>query len=156
MSVDESTVILGPIDQVGCARASSIVTSASSARLRPRKGPPLAVSTMRATRAGSPLALAARHWCTAQCSESTGTMWPAPGRPSTERTTGPPAINDSLLASAKRRPPASAARVTRRPAKPTTPLTHTSATAPRSASAASPARTSVPDGTPSWTTAAQR
>ena len=119
---------------------------ASSARLRPRNGPPLAVSTMRATRERSPLALAARHWCTAQCSESTGTMWPAPGRSSTERTTGPPAISDSLLASARRRPAASAARVTRRPAKPTTPLTHTSATAPRSANAASPARTSVPAG----------
>ena len=32
MSVDESTVIFGPIDHVGWASASSIVTAASSAR----------------------------------------------------------------------------------------------------------------------------
>ena len=40
-------MIFGPIDQVGWARASSIVTSASSAAVRPRNGPPLAVSTIR-------------------------------------------------------------------------------------------------------------
>src|SRR5829696_8309794 len=154
MSVDESIVIFGPIDQVGWARASSIVTSASSARVRPRNGPPLAVRTMRATRSESPPALAARHWCTAPCSESTGTMWPAPGRSSAARTTGPPAISDSLLASARRRPAAMAASVTRRPAKPTTPLTHTSATPPSSASASSPPRTSVPGGTRAATAAA--
>ena len=39
MSVDESTVIFGPIDQVGWASASSMVTSASSAAERPRNGP---------------------------------------------------------------------------------------------------------------------
>ena len=49
MSVDESIVIFGPIDQVGWARASSTVTSASSAFDRPRNGPPDAVSTMRLT-----------------------------------------------------------------------------------------------------------
>src|SRR4029453_12680383 len=47
MSVDESTVILGPIDQVGWARASATVTSARSSRLRPRKGAPLAVGQVR-------------------------------------------------------------------------------------------------------------
>ena len=45
-SVAESIVIFGPIDQVGCASASSGVTSASSSRVLPRNGPPLAVTTM--------------------------------------------------------------------------------------------------------------
>ena len=54
MRVDESTVIFGPIFHVGWARASSMVTDASSARLRPRNGPPLAVSTIRCTRSGRP------------------------------------------------------------------------------------------------------
>ena len=44
-SVAESIVIFGPMFQVGCASASSGVTSASSSRVRPRNGPPLAVST---------------------------------------------------------------------------------------------------------------
>ena len=43
-SVAESIVIFGPMIQVGCASASSGVTSASSSRVRPRNGPPLAVS----------------------------------------------------------------------------------------------------------------
>ncbi len=55
MRVDESTVILGPIDHVGWARASAMVTSASSARVRPRNGPPLAVRTMRASRSTLPV-----------------------------------------------------------------------------------------------------
>jgi hypothetical protein len=45
ISVEESTVIFGPMLQVGWARASSMVTSARSAAARPRNGPPLAVST---------------------------------------------------------------------------------------------------------------
>ncbi len=40
ISVAESIVILPPIAQVGCASASSTVTSSSSARERPRNGPP--------------------------------------------------------------------------------------------------------------------
>ena len=139
MRVDESTVIFGPIDHVGWARASSTVTCSSSARGRPRKGPPLAVSTMRRTRAG--LSLARRHMCTAQCSESTGTS-SAPGVRRARWTTGPAAMRDSLLARASRRPASRVARVTRRPAKPTTPLTTTSASSARLARASTPARTS--------------
>ncbi len=45
MSVAESMVILGPIDQLGCASACSGVTAARSAALRPRKGPPDPVSS---------------------------------------------------------------------------------------------------------------
>ena len=40
MSVAESIVIFGPICQVGCLSASSAVTSVSSRRVLPRKGPP--------------------------------------------------------------------------------------------------------------------
>ena len=86
MSVLESIVILGPICQVGWARASATVTRSSSAGLRPRKGPPLAVSTMDDTRSGR--SLARRHWWTAQCSESTGII-AAPEAARARRTTGP-------------------------------------------------------------------
>ena len=69
MSVAESIVILPPMSHVGCASASSTVTSASSARVRPRNGPPDAVSTSFSTVPGrSP----ASSWCSAECSESTG------------------------------------------------------------------------------------
>ena len=90
---------------------------ASSAAERPRNGPPLAVSTMRARRSTPLSGRARRHWWTAQCSESTGTI-SAPGVARARCTTGPAAISDSLLASASRRPASRAARVTSRPAKP--------------------------------------
>ena len=45
----ESIVILPPMSQVGWASASSRVTSRSSAAVRPRNGPPDAVSTSRST-----------------------------------------------------------------------------------------------------------
>ena len=57
--VAESTVIFGPMRQVGCASASSGVTSVSSSRVRPRNGPPEPVSTRLATWSGDE---AARHW----------------------------------------------------------------------------------------------
>ncbi len=45
ISVAESTVIFAPIAQVGWLSACSTVTSVSSARVRPRNGPPEAVIT---------------------------------------------------------------------------------------------------------------
>ena len=57
MRVDESTVIFGPIDHVGCAKASAVVTSRSSAAVRPRNGPPLPVRISRSGGADWP----ARH-----------------------------------------------------------------------------------------------
>ena len=51
-SVAESIVIFGPICQVGCESASSTVTPSSSARERPRNGPPDAVSTRPSTESG--------------------------------------------------------------------------------------------------------
>lgn len=59
----------GPIAHVGWASASAGVTWASSALLRPRKGPPEAVTTSLRTSARVPEASA---WKSAACSESTG------------------------------------------------------------------------------------
>ncbi len=58
--VAELIVMTGPMFQVGCASACSGVTPASSARLRCRNGPPLAVSTSRLTSAGVAAAQALR------------------------------------------------------------------------------------------------
>ena len=133
-------MILGPMLQVGWARASLDGDRRRGRRaVRPRNGPPLAVSTSRATRAG--LSVARRHWWMAPCSLSTGTS-SAPGVRRARCTTGPAAISDSLLASARRRPASRVARVTDRPAKPTTPLTTTSASVARLAMASAPPRTS--------------
>ena len=62
-------------------------------------------------------------------------------------------MSDSLLASASRFPASSAAIVTGRPAKPTTALSTTSALRAAATMPSSPTMTSVPDGTPSRTSA---
>lgn len=111
----------GPMFQVGCASACSGVTCVNSSRCRPRNGPPLAVTTSRRT---SPRAPPRRHWASAECSESTGTI--CPGRVTAAFTSGPPATSDSLFASARVRPARSAARVGASPSEPTTPLSTTS------------------------------
>ena len=54
MSVAESTVIFGPMDQLGCFNACSGVTVARSATCRPRKGPPEPVSSSSSTGASRP------------------------------------------------------------------------------------------------------
>ena len=59
VSVDESMVILAPMSHVGCFSASSTVTCSSSERVRPRNGPPLAVSRSRPTSSRAP---ARRAW----------------------------------------------------------------------------------------------
>src|SRR6266566_2662574 len=63
--------------QVGCASASSGPTSASSSRVRPRNGPPEAVSTSECTLSGL---RSSRHWYAAECSLSTGSSRPPPRR----------------------------------------------------------------------------
>ena len=136
-SVALLTVMTGPMVQVGWASACSGVTSASSALLRWRKGPPLAVTISRAT---SPARPPRRHCAIAECSESTGTIWPGAAMPA---TSGPPMISDSLLASASTRPARSAARVAASPTAPVTALSTTSqGRAARSATASGPAMTS--------------
>lgn len=114
--VAEFTVMTGPMAQVGCARASAGVTSASSAFVRPRNGPPEAVTTSLRTSARVP---EARAWKRAACSESTGMIWPGFA---TAFTSGPPTMSDSLLASARVRPASRAARVGARPMEPVMPL----------------------------------
>ena len=119
-SVAELIVTSGPMFQVGCASACFGVTPASRSRLQPRNGPPLAVSTRRRTSESRP---ARRHCAIVECSESTGTICPGLAR---LVTSGPPMINDSLLARASTRPASSAASVARSPAAPVTPLSTTS------------------------------
>ena len=71
----------------------------------------------------------------AECSESTGTSWPGFA---VRSTSDPPATSDSLLASARRAPDSSAARVAPRPIDPTRALSTTSdSTSRTSRSAAS-------------------
>ena len=120
-SVAELMVTTGPMSQVGCARACAAVTDAICAAVRPRKGPPEAVSTRALTSRSAP---ERRHWARALCSESTGTICPGRAAPVTSR---PPAISDSLLASASMRPARSAANVGSRPTDPVIPLSTTSA-----------------------------
>ena len=112
-SVAELIVMTGPMFQVGWASACSGVTSVSSSRRRPRNGPPLAVRISRRTSARLP---ERRHCASAECSESTGTIWS--GRCTAARTSGPPATSDSLFASASVRPARSAASVGARPERP--------------------------------------
>ena len=133
-SVAELMVMTGPIDHVGCCSASSTVTSARSSRVRPRNGPPDAVSTSRRT---SPRDPARRHWASAECSESTGTIWPGRAR---SVTSEPPMIRDSLLASASVVPASSAASVGRSPTAPVMPLSTTSHSRPAASVEASSPR----------------
>ena len=113
ISVAESIVILPPIAQVGCASACSTVTSCSCARVRPRNGPPLAVIVRRSTAPGG---WPASSWCSAVCSESTGTIC-APVASASALTSSPPTTSDSLLASARSMPSPSVATVGPRPGR---------------------------------------
>ncbi len=133
---------------MGWASASATVTAPSRSAGQPRNGPPDAVRSSRATSVVA--CTAARHWCRAQCSESTGTI-SAPGVRRAFCTTGAPAISDSLFASASSFPASSAAIVTGRPAKPTTPLSTTSALPAAATKPSSPTITSVRAGTPART-----
>src|SRR3546814_16188328 len=67
--VAESTEILAPMSQFGCATAWAGVTAAISARLKARNGPPEAVRTRRSTLCGRSWS---STWKMALCSESTG------------------------------------------------------------------------------------
>ncbi len=128
----ESTVIFGPIAQVGCASADSTVTvgqlvgglargtvhrSRSAADGSPR-------GRGRTTTAGTDAMRSVR--CRPARFRHRASI-AAAGRP------GPAAIRLSLLASAKRLPACNVSTVTVSPAKPTTPLTTTSATSTMSA-----------------------
>ena len=149
-SVAEFVVMTRPMEKFGWARACCGVTSARSARLRPRNGPPLAVTTRRRTSSARP----PRRLCAmALCSESTGTIWSGAAA---ALTSGPPMMSDSLFASASTDPASRAARVGRRPIDPVIPLSTTSAPHPAAIVAASaPTTTSVTDaGRPACAAAA--
>ncbi len=76
-------------------------------------------------------------------------MTSAPGVCRDRWTSGAPAMMDSLLANASRRPASRAARVTLNPAKPTTPFTATWASVAMWASPSVPTTTSTPGPSPS-------
>src|SRR5262245_22243785 len=120
--------------QVGCASACSGVTSSSSARVRPRNGPPEPVSTSVSTCSGP---RPSRHWKSAECSLSTGRIRPRP-RSLASRASSPAATRLSLFASARSMPCSSAQRVAWTPAKPTTALSTTSGWARSSSPVRSP------------------
>ena len=68
----ESMVILDPMHQFGCCKASSFVAWARKSKSRSRKGPPEAVRIIFSTEfPSSP----ARHWKIAECSLSTGIIF---------------------------------------------------------------------------------
>src|SRR5262245_35896590 len=136
ISVELSTVIFAPMFHVGCASASATVTCSRASRVRPRNGPPLALSTLRATSDARP---ARRHCQMAECSESTGMISPPPA-PRAWATTGPAAIRLSLFASASRLPAPSAESVAGSPAKPTTAFSTTSASSSAESSASASGR----------------
>ena len=69
ISVAESMVTFGPMDQLGWASACFGVTPAMSVRLHDRNGPPEAVRQMRSMVSG---ALPTITCMAAECSESTG------------------------------------------------------------------------------------
>ena len=114
-----STEILAPMLQLGCFTACSGVTSSSSRRAFPRKGPPEPVSRIFLS---SPFFLPIRHWKMAECSESTGTI-SAPFSSARAITMSPAQTRVSLLARAMRFLWSIAAKVGRRPTAPETAVT---------------------------------
>jgi len=116
--VAELIVTTGPIDQVGWASASLVVTLLKS--FRALNGPPLAVSITRATSLVRPACMA---WNSAECSESTGMIRSLP----CAITKSPPATSDSLFASATLFPASSAESVGLKPIDPVIPFSTTSA-----------------------------
>ncbi len=96
ISVAESIVILRPIRQVGCLRASSGPTAVSSFGEWPRNGPPEAVRIRRPTSCGG---RSRRHWWMALCSLSTGRI-DTPRRRAASVISAPAITSTSLLARA--------------------------------------------------------
>ena len=99
------------MSQVGWASASSRVTPSRS--VRPRKGPPLAVSTSRSTLPGR---WPSSSWNSAECSESTGIRC-APVASASAMTSSPPTTRLSLLASARSMPSPRVATVGPKPGR---------------------------------------
>ena len=155
-------MIFGPIDQVGWASASSTLDRGQLVPGPPPERAPGRGEHQPAPRrpgVAGPQALVERavlgvHRDDLGARRCAVARW----------TTGAPAMSDSLLARARRRPASSAARVTGSPAKPTTPLTDhlgqawrsrpgpRSRPPPRSPAAAAAASSGASAGSPMATT----
>ena len=150
-SVAESTEIFCPIDQLGCAHASSGVTLSNDCRDLPRKGPPEAVRTIFSTLliSGLPDGSIGKHWCMALCSLSTGSRVAPPCFTASIKRL-PALTSASLLASKMVFPDLAALSVGRNPANPTIPATTVSMSGAdtNSSNTAAPAAT-VTSGTSS-------
>ena len=140
ISVEQSTVIFGPMVQLGCRRASAFVIFPTSFRDIPRKGPPEQVRISR--RISRRSAQPCKHWKMAECSLSTGTI-SAPQCSASSITSSPAHTSVSLLASAMRFFARIAASVGFSPTMPTTAVTTVSA----SGSTAASTSASVPAST---------
>ena len=121
ISVAESIVIRAPMSHVGW-RSASAGRDLGELGARAPAERPAARRSARATRPRRPIRRAS-SWCSAECSESTGSS-AAPPRRAASSTSGPPATRLSLLASATSMPASSAARVASSPATPTHRVQH--------------------------------
>ena len=118
-----------------CERLGGRDMSPSSARERPRNGPPEAVRTSPATCLGL---APSRHWWSAECSLSTGSRRPSTPLPGRRCASSPAATRLSLFASASVTPCSSAQSVARTPAKPTIAFRTTSGSLRSSSGTGSP------------------
>ena len=144
MRVEESTVIFGPIFQVGWASASSTATLARSSGVRPRNGPPAGrehePGHLVGTVAG-PQALVQRTVLGVDGDDlgPRGLLWPGP--PPGPRRSGTPCWRGPDGARPRARPASRAV-----PANPTTALSTTSPSRATAARPSGPVSTSVPFG----------
>jgi hypothetical protein len=116
--VAESTEILRPMTQFGCAQACSGVTVPSVSGARVRNGPPEAVRMILSMRRGQVDGSSGSDWKMAECSLSIGSSVAPPSR-TVRMNRSPPTTSASLLASSSRLPARAAARQGARPAAPT-------------------------------------
>ena len=158
--VAESTEILRPIDQFGCAHASSGVTAPNCASGRSRNGPPEAVSRMRRTPRLRGIARVARGQALEDRVVLAVDRHAASRRPpaAARMNSAPPITSASLFASRMRLPARAAASVGESPAAPTI-AASTVSTSPSEAAAArpsGPASTRVGKRSPARSTASAR
>ena len=121
MSVAESTEILRPMTQFGCAQASRASRGRAARDRVSRNGPPDAVSRMRFTPGGAtPLRRVARQALEYRVVFAVDRQQRrARRRARVCMSSGPAITSDSLLANNRRLPARAAANVERRPAAPT-------------------------------------
>ena len=144
-------LILAPIDQTGCLRATSGVALAISSREAVRNGPPDAVSTIFST---APRLPSSSAWKIALCSESTGSSV-APASRTARSITSPAQTSASLLASATTAPRLIAASVAARPAAPViAAMVQSAGSAAASTTASGPAAVSMPVPASAWRSSA--